>query len=339
MTAALFGISMWLGLVAATPSIDPSEFQEWFALASRGKLYLPEDVQRVARSYRYVFVGGLGNETIRGYFSQNAAELRALGVSRRAIHFIQPSSRRTVEDNIESVRERFREIAATGPECLVVIAHSRGACDTLAFALRNPRFVHDRIRAIFLVQGPFGGTALADYVRGEGKPVDGRMPLVHRMLARQLGKQVDKVIAKRGWDVAVGGLTRDESREYWTQTLCEHAAAIPIVGPRVFYIESEADGGRLVWFHKTTGSYLRTYYGPNDGLVALNDQHLLGVGTSLGPVEAGHTDLTTRFPHAAAGRRYRKALIQCVFMTVGRPLVESGPGKPASRVVARPAFR
>ena len=89
---------------------------------------------------------------------QNAKELRAQGVPRRAIHFIYPSSHKTVQENAEAVRAQFQEIARLGPEKLVVIGHSRGACDTLAFALENPAFVADHIQALFLVQGPFGGT-------------------------------------------------------------------------------------------------------------------------------------------------------------------------------------
>ena len=70
--------------------------------------------------------------------------------------------------------------------------------------------------------------------------------------------------------------------------------------------------------------------------MALADQHLPGLGTSLGPIDAGHTDLTTSFPHAAVGRRYRKALVQCVVMAVGLPSAEIQPGRPGSHVVARP---
>jgi pimeloyl-ACP methyl ester carboxylesterase len=334
--AALLGIGMWLGLAASVPSVGPAEFQEWFAAAARGKLSLPADVRQTAIGFRYVFVGGLGNEYLSGYFAQNAAELRALGVPRQAIHVIHPSSSRTVDENLESVRQQFRAIAAKGPEPLVVIAHSRGACDALAFALRNPRFVRGRVRAIFLVQGPFGGSGLADFACGEGEPVDGRMPPVHRFLAHQIGKRVDEVVSKRGWHDAVEDLRRDESREYWACALKEYAAAVRVVGPKVFYIESQARGGKLVWFHRTTGSYLRTYYGPNDGLVALADQRLPGLGTSLGPIDAGHTDLTTRFPLAAAGRRYRKALIQCVLMTVGQRPEGPEDGHTGMRTVARP---
>ena len=78
----------------------------------------------------------------------------------------------------------------------MVIAHSRGACDTLAFALRNPRFVADRIQALFLVQGPFGGTGVADYVAGEGPPMDGRMPLGYRVLGRAIGRLESQVLGQ-----------------------------------------------------------------------------------------------------------------------------------------------
>ena len=84
------------------------------------------------------------------------------------------------------MREQFEEIADLGPEKLVVIAHSRGACDALAFALQHPEFVAEHIHALFLIQGAFGGTALADYVVGEGPPMDRRMPLGHRVAGHAL---------------------------------------------------------------------------------------------------------------------------------------------------------
>ncbi len=99
---------------------------------------------------------------------QNAQELRARGVPRDAIHFIYPSSHKSIEENAEAVRASIRGDRRDRSESLVVVAHSRGACDTLAFALENPQFVRTRVRGLFLVQGPFGGTGVADYVAGEG---------------------------------------------------------------------------------------------------------------------------------------------------------------------------
>jgi pimeloyl-ACP methyl ester carboxylesterase len=318
MATALLGIICWLGLSTDVPAFSPADFQKWFATACQGQLRLPREVARTATTFRYVFVRGFGSEYLSGYFIQNARELRTQGVPRQAIHFIEPRSSRTLEENLATVREEIRRIAALGPERLVVIAHSRGACDALAFALQNPHFVHDRIQALFLIQGPFGGTGLADYLVGQGEPIDGRMPLVHRWVAHQAGKVARKSMSRRGWEDAIAGLTRETSKDYWRRSLKEQAEAIPMIAPRVFFIEAQSPPSQRWLLHKVTGSYLQTYYGVNDGMVTLDDQRLPDVGTSLGPVDAEHNDLTCRFPTTTAGKRYRKALIQSILMAVGK---------------------
>jgi pimeloyl-ACP methyl ester carboxylesterase len=252
-----------------------------------------------------------------GYFAQNARELRAHGVPRQSIHFVHPSSGRTVEENRDAVRDEFRRIAGQGPERLVVIAHSRGACDALAFALHEPQFVQDRVEAFFLVQGPFGGSGLADYILGDGQPMDGRMPPGHRWLARLLGT-LERLLVKYGKHGGVAGLTREASRAYWRQACAEHAEAVPVIGPKVFYIESRSRPARLALFQRAMSWYLGAYYGPNDGVVAVSDQAVPGLGTSLGVLNAGHADLTRRFPATRAGRTFRQALVRSILMAVGR---------------------
>jgi pimeloyl-ACP methyl ester carboxylesterase len=302
----------------AVPAVEPSAFRAWFDEAARGRLRVPATTRRRAAGFRYVFVGGLGGERMPGYFDQNAKALRALGVPRRAIHVVQPSSRRTVEANRDAVRDEFRRIAELGPEPLVVIAHSRGACDALAFALHEPCFVRDRVAAMFLVQAPFGGSPLADRVLGEGEPMDRRMPQVARLIGYLLGLR-ERALVESGRHAGLAGLTREGSRAFWRRMLLEHADALPIVSPRVYYVESQARPARLRLFQRALGHYLGTYYGPSDGMVVREDQTLPGLGTSLGTLDAGHADLTRRFPATRAGRRWRKALVQAVVMAVGRP--------------------
>ena len=123
---------------ASDPVIVPADFRDYFNAARTGKLEIPEEALAEARHYRYVFVGGFHNERLPGYFSQNAKELRAQGVPKRAIHYIYPSSRETVAGNARMVRERFEDIVCEGPEKLIVIAHSRGSCDALLrWRIRN----------------------------------------------------------------------------------------------------------------------------------------------------------------------------------------------------------
>src|SRR4051794_6723138 len=47
---------------APEPDPAPAEFRRWFAEASAGTLRIPDSVEREARRFRYVFVGGFCNE-------------------------------------------------------------------------------------------------------------------------------------------------------------------------------------------------------------------------------------------------------------------------------------
>ncbi len=299
------------------PSVRPSEFRSWFDKAAEGRLRIDEDVRARASGFRYVFVSGLGNERMPNYFAQNVAELQAQGVPRSAIHEVRPSSHASLAENLARIREGFREAAAAGPERLVLIAHSRGACDALAYALREPNFVRDRVAALFLVQGPFGGSGLADYVVGEGEPMDRQMPRRARVVAKAVGA-LERLALKRGRHAGLEELTRDAAREFWDHELDAHASAIPVVSSRTFFIGASVSPSQQHLLRKPLARYLHEYYGPNDGVVVASDQSLEGLGTDLGRLDAGHTDLTHRFPAARARPRLRRALIQAIIMAVGR---------------------
>jgi len=301
---------------SSAPVTELSErFQKSFEAASQGRLQVPPEVDRAAQKNRYVFVGGFWNERMRSYFAQNAQELKARGVPRDQIHFIYPSSNQSIDENAEQVRAGFQDIVSAGPEPIVVIAHSRGACDALAFALRNPKFVQQHILALFLVQGPFGGTRLADYIKGEGPAVSQEIPRRYRAVAQIVG-QLEKNRLSRGKHLGINGLTRKASREFWDATVKACSSAVPIVGPRTFYITSETPPAQLGLIKRATGLYLSDVSGPNDGVVAREDQSLPELGTVLANIDAGHADLTHRGASTRAPRRQRKALIQGILMTL-----------------------
>jgi hypothetical protein len=300
----------------AAPLVLPEEFRSWFDAACVARSPFPAKVKSAARRYQYVFVGGFHNERLPGYFAQNAKELRAIGIPWRAIHFIFPSSDETVVGNSESVQDRFEEIADGSPEKLVVIAHSRGACDALAFALHNPEFVSEHIEAFFLVQGPFGGTGVADYLMGEGPRMGNEMPLKYRIIAKVLAR-LERIVLDRGTHDGLPSLTRQRSRDFWKAELKEHAAALPVVGQKIYFVTSETAPSRLSVFQRAIASYLATYFGPNDGMVALEDQTVPGVGTVLAVLDAGHSDLTNHVPLKRSTRKLRRALIDAIVMAVG----------------------
>ncbi len=302
---------------ATTTSVTPEQFRAWFDAARQGRLEIPVEVGRNARGYRYVFIGGLFNEQMPGYFLQNVKELRARGVPQSSIHLVKPDSQQTIPGNAKSVRTELLAIAAQGPERLVLIGHSRGACDALAFALQNPTFVKEHIRALFLIQGPFGGTPVADYVNGEGTPMDRQMPAGYRLMGQAIGRLESGLLGDDRHE-AIASLNRKDSDSFWNDLLRTHRAAVPVVGPKTFYVTSRTGPSHHPLFQRVTGWYLGTYYGPNDGMVALEDQSLPGVGTVLAVLDVGHTDLTRRFPAARPKHRLRNALVDAIIMTVGR---------------------
>ena len=81
---------------------------------------------------------------------------------------------------------------------------------------------------------------------------------------------------------------------------------------------TRTEPGQLRFFQQTIAWYLG-YLGPNDGIVALEDQSVPGLGTVLAVLDAGHTDLTNRFPSARSKSRLRRALIDAIVMAVAGP--------------------
>ena len=300
--------------------VSPAQFSTWFNAARGGRLAIPAAVSRNARQYRYVFVRGFHNEQMPGYFAHNVKELRAQGVPRRLACALHPHRARneTPARNAELVRARFLEIARQGPEKLVVISHSRGACDSLAFALQNPEFVSDHIHALFLIQGPFGGTGVADYLVGEGPLMDFQMPWRQRLIAYLLGR-FEIYRLNRGKHGGIPSLTRRASAEFWQRTLEEHRAAIPVVAPKTFYVTTQTKPSRLrlvlrydsILFHVLVSGFQRRLGRPR------RPGAPPGVGTVLAVLDAGHTDLTNRFPSSRSQRRLQRALIDAIIMTVG----------------------
>ena len=57
---------------------------------------------------------GFMNEGMSEYFTQNARELVAIGVPRKAIHYIYPSSGETIEGNAAAVRNQVSGIRGPG---------------------------------------------------------------------------------------------------------------------------------------------------------------------------------------------------------------------------------
>lgn len=315
--AAFAGLLTGLLLGLSPQARAGNAFEEAFRRASAGDLDLTRAQVRAAQGHRYVFIAGFRGDQLPGSFATAEKELRHLGVPRSSLHLIRPETAGTREDAVALLRTRLDAIAKDGGgDRLILIAHSRGATATLDFALRHPDFVRDRVDALYLIQGPFGGSGLADQAAGLGPAIDRQMPTRYRVAAR-IAAAVFRASAGRKGDQAVREMTTRASRDYWRTLIRDRPDAVAVVGPRTFFIRSSIPPDRLRFFRRALAWYLRTYQGASgDGMVAVADQWLPDLGTVIGTVEAGHSDLAYRRGRSRGTRRLPQALIQAIVVAV-----------------------
>lgn len=314
MAAALFAAAP---AAPPRPAIAAHDFEVWYRDACTGRLEVPRPVAARAGSYRYVFVGGYRNESIRGYFRDNIAELVRQGIPADRIEVVDPSSEDDDATASAHVGERLAAIAGRGPERLVVIGHSRGACLAMAAALADPSLTDRRVAALFLIQGPFGGSEAAAHLVGEGTPMDRRMPPLPRLVAWLAERAIRSGLTGPGRAV-VASLVPRRARQSWAGQVADHPEAAAIVGPRTFYITSVSRPARLGPVRRAIGRYLATYHGASDGIILLGDQSIPGVGRVVATVEAGHADLTQRTFRLRRTRKLRTAVADAIVMMMGR---------------------
>ena len=185
-----------------------------------------------------------------------------------------------------------------------MIGHSRGACDALAFALENPEFVADHVGALFLVQGPFGGTGAADYVVGEGPPLDSQMPLRLRVAAHVLGR-LEVFLLGQGKHGGLRALTGGHPRSLGTGP--GGAPSRDLHRQSEDVLRDEPDRSLTAPTLPASDRVVPVFVGPNDGLVALDDQNVPGLGTVLAVLDVRPQGPDDRFPVArpniACGKR------------------------------------
>ena len=83
------------------------------------------------------------------------------------------------------------------------------------------------------MQGPFGGTGVADYLTGEGPPIDRSMPLQERLIAQGVGR-LEEYRLSRGQHRGLPALTTQASKEYWEMALENTRTPFRSSAPRHF---------------------------------------------------------------------------------------------------------
>lgn len=260
-------------------------------------------------SDRYVLVAGFLNETMVGYFKDNISALKGEGVE--ADHILVPKvpSKTYVEVNSTSLDSQIRKFP--GSEPLVIIAHSKGAVEVLIWALQNSEFVRDNVRGIFLVQGAFGGSKIADFIEGKGHPIDKEMPKRYSLSL--------EVMRLEGWHenkVAHDGLvslTSEASAKLWPALTAQYPQAVGNIDKKIYYILGTESVSKLPLLIRPMGSYLSTYYGNNDGIVLTQDQFVPGIGKVILSVESDHMGWFMPKPESSVSSSQREAFTDILY--------------------------
>jgi hypothetical protein len=307
---------------------------------------LPPNALAAARRYRYVFVAGFLNEAFRpGYFNENRDALLDAGVGAGAIHVVFPRSADAVAETAGRLRQEIPALAAAGHQKLILIGHSKGAAELLAFALGDPAFVRARVEAIFLVQGAIGGSGVADYITDAGHPLDDEMPAAARVafaVAARAGKLLDGQLdrgfqslthrqAAALWARLVPGQSPSEAISAGLKDRAQARAKAPAGAPaeRIFYVRSHRKPAGVSKILSLTATYLSAYYGDNDGLVEVEDQWIPGLGRVLATLEADHMALTVARPVSGDGPAVRRAFTDALLMQLAGALAPAGAAAPA----------
>jgi predicted alpha/beta hydrolase family esterase len=260
---------------------------------------------------RYVLVAGFLNETMVGYFKDNVSALKKNGVTEDHILVVKPPSKNSIEKNSEFLGSQLQQFISRGPEPLVIIAHSKGANEVLIWALQNPEFVRDHVRAIFMVQGAFGGSRLADFIEHKGHPVDKNMPEKYRIIFRilELEGRHEGQVSHDG----LQSLSSEATTKLWPTLMAQKPPALSLIDRKIFYILGSEDVPHLPLMTKALGSYLTTYYGKNDGVVLVQDQVVQGIGHVLLSTTVDHMGWFLPRPEGSIPGSQRKAFTNILY--------------------------
>lgn len=309
--------SAWLGAALA-----PDRFLPAFETGMKEAATAGDDAYPRAAEFEYVFFGGIVGEYLKplGHFADMRAELFRLGVPRAQTHLYFPRSTRTVEENARGfVRESLVSLASRTPRKLVIVAHSKACLEVLAFALAHPEFVEKRVEALFLVQGPFGGSPLADYLMREALP-EWRAGRGTRLGMFLFGKIAG---ALHPWIRGVESLTTSASNrrnEGWRALGADVAEKL---ADKILYVQSFVDAKRATARVRVGAHFIESLGRVGDGAVALDAQKgCIGKHCVVLP-DVDHSLPCSRLLTWRSPRR-AWAFAQAVLASVGRDLATSG---------------
>ena len=302
-----------LSSLAQAAELTPERFGDFYSQL-RNSSKIADTAKTLISQRHYVFIAGFLNETLPGYFSDNVEGLKELGVPESNIHIIYPCSAASLSDNVRVLNEELVEIATNAKSPLILVAHSKGALVALRHAIENPVFVTAHVHSLFLLQGALGGSYVADFLRGQGKALDSKLPIAASItlkIMKEAEQFVDPIIESSLTSLTTKAAT-DELKDLYQR----HPKALPVVDKKLYYITGEETPDKTAKVLQATSYYLHMYYGANDGLVLAAHQSIPNFGTVLAHfTHADHADLTSPFPISNEYNMRRRALAKAIALS------------------------
>ena len=155
-------------------TVDATIWPLWEKVIEEHKRDAPLDVTNSsllnsARQLHFVFVGGIFTELDPGYFKDNGKVIEEIGAT-YSIMF--PPSTASLEEDAKLLYERVSSENKQIGKPIVLVGHSKGACDVVMLALLFPQLVTSgQIDRIVAIQGPLQGSVIAGDVADVGSLV------------------------------------------------------------------------------------------------------------------------------------------------------------------------
>jgi pimeloyl-ACP methyl ester carboxylesterase len=319
--------------LSAAAQVSQQQFEGWLSDAQKEPLTgLPAqlaDQGAQAKQTHYVFVQGFLGELIHSAFRDNMAALRTVGVADDHIHEVKISSLNPIPANVELFSSRLSSILSADNDPIVLIGHSEGATVVLAYALGASEAIRHRLGGVYLVHGCFGGSPIADFLSGNGVPIDSRLPVAVRWVMEGI-ESLDIADRIAGFEKATGmhfgagavSLTHAAETAFWQGFLADHQTELQEVNSRVYYLRGYQTPQNVPYAMYVPDWYMDVYYGQNDGLVPLDYQLLDGVGSTLAVLQEDHNFAVGTSPNTKAAIAQRTAITGALFMTAATDLAE-----------------
>jgi hypothetical protein len=220
------------------------------------------------RDRHVLFISGILNELPGGgYFANNIRAVKKEIGATASVY--SPSSFRSIKENRDrlyrKIYKRYREYRKP----LILFGHSKGGAEALAAILHYPELILNGIvDRVVIIQGAIGGSPVSDSFEACG---------MLKVLPKKLKKGVLSLTPARAKE-----LFNEES--LWASSHLQ-AHDLELISSRVFYLRSAKDPRKAGFRYRRMGTYLQKTYGPNDGVLLVQDQMLSSVGNDLGILE------------------------------------------------------